>query len=382
MSSLAATQADGYYLPPEYYESGAYKKQGKNGWYQKQQQQSSSSKKTDKNNSPAAITVRFELVDPCVCEGCDARIGKGTRFNAEKRPAGFYLDQPDCPLWEFTLYCRMCRHEFHIRTDPAIRGFQYGPGIRRQVREWKADSVQGLTREESHGRTVPEDDDEDTLLTNLQKSKIQQREYSAEIDRLHKLQRQNQTVYRDDADRNAELRARNRQKKQTDRRAQAQARAHGWRSDMTMTTRHDTPQEQVAAASATFGLTVAQQQRRQWKTVRAASIFASGTTKKKHHLKQSSKEQSSSTQPPSSNPVVTLPDGALSSDAVPRKRRRKVISTVDLTGGVRSSSPVTKQDRSKNLETFTKSPPNAQQNPESTLNSLLAGYSSVSSDDD
>jgi coiled-coil domain-containing protein 130 len=30
MSSLAATQADGYYLPPEYYDSGTYKKKSKN----------------------------------------------------------------------------------------------------------------------------------------------------------------------------------------------------------------------------------------------------------------------------------------------------------------------------------------------------------------
>ena len=30
MSSLAATQADGYYLPPSYFSSGAYKKKSKN----------------------------------------------------------------------------------------------------------------------------------------------------------------------------------------------------------------------------------------------------------------------------------------------------------------------------------------------------------------
>jgi coiled-coil domain-containing protein 130 len=30
MSSLSATQSDGYYLPPEYFESGAYKKVSRN----------------------------------------------------------------------------------------------------------------------------------------------------------------------------------------------------------------------------------------------------------------------------------------------------------------------------------------------------------------
>ena len=44
MSSLAATQSDGYYLPPEYYESGAYLKQTRN-------QFAAAASKNNNNNS-------------------------------------------------------------------------------------------------------------------------------------------------------------------------------------------------------------------------------------------------------------------------------------------------------------------------------------------
>lgn len=43
MSSLSATQSDGYYLPPEYFESGAYLKQSRN-------QFAASRNNTNKNN--------------------------------------------------------------------------------------------------------------------------------------------------------------------------------------------------------------------------------------------------------------------------------------------------------------------------------------------
>jgi coiled-coil domain-containing protein 130 len=51
MSSLAATQADGYYLPPEYYDSGTYKKKSKNAF----------AKSKGHNQYEQSGVVRFEL---------------------------------------------------------------------------------------------------------------------------------------------------------------------------------------------------------------------------------------------------------------------------------------------------------------------------------
>jgi hypothetical protein len=91
MSSLAAaTQADGYYLHREYYESGAYLSQSKNDWYKKKQQQQ-------------------------------------------------HQQQPSTAAKQ--------QKQQQQQLGAAGRGFKYGPCIRKQqVREWDADDdVQGLS---------------------------------------------------------------------------------------------------------------------------------------------------------------------------------------------------------------------------------------------
>lgn len=83
MSSLAATQADGYYIPDEYYTSGAYKK--------KSISQFSGSK--GHNQYLQRSVVRFELPFDGFCTKCDAIVGKGTRFNAHKAHVDDYFFQ-------------------------------------------------------------------------------------------------------------------------------------------------------------------------------------------------------------------------------------------------------------------------------------------------
>ncbi|MGK3759945.1 MAG: hypothetical protein ACI8RD_012262 [Bacillariaceae sp.] len=51
MSSLAATQSDGYYLPPEYYESGAYLKQTRNQY---------AASKNNNNNGDGTIDKKIK----------------------------------------------------------------------------------------------------------------------------------------------------------------------------------------------------------------------------------------------------------------------------------------------------------------------------------
>ena len=66
MSSLSATQSDGYYLPPEYFESGAYKKVSRNRYAAETNNASSSGKKgppikVGHNQWLKHGVVRFEL---------------------------------------------------------------------------------------------------------------------------------------------------------------------------------------------------------------------------------------------------------------------------------------------------------------------------------
>jgi hypothetical protein len=124
MSSLAATQADGYYIPPAYLESGAYKKKSLN--------QFNNSK--GHNQYLTHSVARFELPFDGFCTACHAIVGKGTRFNAHKAHVGNYFTTK---IYEFSTTCRACGEcEFKIRTNPKERTFDYVMGIRKKVEEF------------------------------------------------------------------------------------------------------------------------------------------------------------------------------------------------------------------------------------------------------
>ena len=101
MSSLAATQADGYHIPDEYYTSGAYKK--------KSISQFNGSK--GHNQYLQRSVVRFELPFDGFCTQCSAIVGKGTRFNAHKAHIDNYFSSK---IYEFTTKCRSCADWYAI----------------------------------------------------------------------------------------------------------------------------------------------------------------------------------------------------------------------------------------------------------------------------
>ncbi|KAL7538911.1 hypothetical protein ACHAWF_006246 [Thalassiosira exigua] len=124
MSSLAAAQADGYYIPPDYLESGAHKKKSLN--------QYAGSK--GHNQFLQRSVCRFELPFDGFCTKCDAIVGKGTRFNAHKAHVDDYFTTK---IYEFTTRCRACGDcEFKIRTNPKDKTFHYVLGIRKKVEEF------------------------------------------------------------------------------------------------------------------------------------------------------------------------------------------------------------------------------------------------------
>jgi len=124
MSSLAATQADGMYIPPEYLESGAFKKKSLNQF----------NKSKGHNQFLQRNVCRFELPFDGFCTGCNEIVGKGTRFNAHKAHVDDYFTTK---IYEFTTRCRKCGDvEFRIRTNPKERTFDYVSGIRKKVEEF------------------------------------------------------------------------------------------------------------------------------------------------------------------------------------------------------------------------------------------------------
>ena len=164
MSSLAATQADGMYIPPDYLESGAYKKKSLNQYANSkghnQFLQRNVSMDIDRyfypafndnsyamillsnpiyhhiNSTPHKKVCRFELPFDGFCTDCHAIIGKGTRFNTHKAHVDDYFSTK---IYEFTTRCRSCGNtEFKIRTNPKERTFDYVSGIRKKVEEFNS----------------------------------------------------------------------------------------------------------------------------------------------------------------------------------------------------------------------------------------------------
>ncbi|GAX22376.1 coiled-coil domain-containing protein 130 [Fistulifera solaris] len=267
MSSLAATQADGYYLPPEYYEAAQKNpKLTKNQWYHNQQQGNSS--------TSTHRTVRFELPYNALCQNCDAYISRGTRYNAVKRrPSDATIDNKTASssttsyitddTWEFHMNCRVCHtQEFIIRTDPLHQQFVFVQGL------------QKLQRNESHrDRAVHEESAEDPVQA-IERRQLLQHEQA----QLPLLQKQRNEQFLNDADRNAQLRDIHRAKRQRHNLQTQLSQKNGWNPHRTRLLTSSSRVDQVRAKETTYGTSALQKQKHQWKKLRQGSIFVSRKT--------------------------------------------------------------------------------------------------------
>lgn len=272
MSSLSATQADGYYAPPEYYESGAYKKEsiskfaGSNGHNQYLQRS----------------VVRFELPFDGFCTHCSAHVGKGTRFNAHKAHVDDYYTTK---IYEFTTKCRACAQStFKIRTNPQERTFDYMEGIRKKVEEFDTtdagtagvidtDVGNGIipsSGADSSTRTV------DSNLSRLERTAAGERKAQTEHGRLESIQRLNDSTTKDDAGSNANLRATYRKARQGRKRRIGDAEAIGLGRNIELAdinTADDTTSKEIFAQRIVIDGKARKRERDSFQAVRSGSIF-------------------------------------------------------------------------------------------------------------
>eukprot|EP01029_Cantina_marsupialis_P010173 TRINITY_DN2321_c0_g1_i2.p1 TRINITY_DN2321_c0_g1~~TRINITY_DN2321_c0_g1_i2.p1 ORF type:complete len:225 (+),score=48.27 TRINITY_DN2321_c0_g1_i2:125-799(+) len=120
MSSLAAAQADGYYYPPDWRPERGTKDSFNN---------SHPLGKRARKIKDGIVVIRFELPHHSFCKGCERHLGKGTRFNAEKKEVAKYFSTP---IYEFTMKCPSCPQKFKIQTDPKNRDYAFVDGIKRR----------------------------------------------------------------------------------------------------------------------------------------------------------------------------------------------------------------------------------------------------------
>lgn len=94
------------------------------------------------------LVVRFEIPYNVFCSRCKNHIGKGVRFNAEKKKVGHYFSTP---IFHFKMKCPSCPNLIEIQTDPKNRDYQILSGADRQTETWEPsqeDNVISLASEE------------------------------------------------------------------------------------------------------------------------------------------------------------------------------------------------------------------------------------------
>lgn len=66
------------------------------------------------------ILHSFEMPFNIWCNGCQAHIGKGVRYNAEKKSVGKYFSTK---IWNFRMKCHLCDNYIEVQTDPQVTYF-------------------------------------------------------------------------------------------------------------------------------------------------------------------------------------------------------------------------------------------------------------------
>jgi len=325
MSSLAATQADGYYVPSSYYDSGAYQKQTRNQF----QASSSSSNPTKKSHNQFVQSgvVRFELPEDGFCQGCECCMTKGMRFNAEKVETNeSYFSTK---IWEFRMKCRQCaQQQFVIRTDPANRDFEYVSGIRKKTvgeDNFQSGVVKNL------GFQLPASS-ASGALDQLEKVQASQRRNLSELERLQNLKAISERTYKMDAEGNAAIRASFRADRKDRKRRLTAGAALGWRRGMPLL---DLGDEERAAAKETVYGDGKRKEKEKLNAVRQSSIFPSN--KRSRHRSQ----------PVDSLPQEDKPDPIQSSSTTPSKSlKRKSLKNSTVVVDI-DSGKYTRDDQSK-----------------------------------
>lgn len=86
------------------------------------------------------LIVRFEMPFNVWCEGCKGHIGKGVRYNAEKKAAGSYFSSK---IWNFRMKCHNCPNYMEIQTDPKNTDFLLVSGVKKKMETWEAGDENG-----------------------------------------------------------------------------------------------------------------------------------------------------------------------------------------------------------------------------------------------
>ncbi|CAJ0641012.1 264_t:CDS:2 [Entrophospora sp. SA101] len=118
------------------------------------------------------LIVRFELPYNIWCEGCGKHVGKGVRYNAEKKKVGNYYSTP---IYSFRMKCHLCDNWIEIQTDPKNSEYVVVSGARQKVETWEPEDTETIRLKESNDDIIKAKTTEfaDHLLEKAVKRKLE-----------------------------------------------------------------------------------------------------------------------------------------------------------------------------------------------------------------
>lgn len=136
------------------------------------------------------LIVRFELPYNVWCLGCDAHVGMGVRFNAEKKKIGNYYSTP---ILSFRMKCHLCSHWWDIHTDPKNTQYVCVSGVKQKDEEWDPEENGTLKLLDDKERAKIQSNP----LSKLEHTRGDERRADAEAPIIEKLQDRSEKLWGD-----------------------------------------------------------------------------------------------------------------------------------------------------------------------------------------
>ena len=260
MSSLAAARADNFYNPPDW-DPG---KESRNSY---NKSNGALGKRANKLKSDGILIIRFEMPFPVWCGGCNHLIGKGVRFNAEKKKVGMYHSTT---IWSFRMKSPCCQHDIEIHTDPKNCEYEVVSGAKRK-------SLGGAGVEEDVVVVDPQAADRPRhAMGRLEVSEQDKKRAVERYDEIVELKEQSFDRYKNDVDRNRDLRRAMRTARREEQSRRARRDALGLSKEIIL--QPETRMDAIRASAVDFGGGKAQSTwKKQRRKIQSQGVFGKST---------------------------------------------------------------------------------------------------------
>ena len=256
MSSLAAARADNFYNPPDWDPS----KESRNKYHGSHGALGDRARKLEKEG---ILIIRFEMPFNVWCQGCSHLIGKGVRFNAKKKKIGKYHSTT---IWSFVMKAQCCKQKIEIHTDPRNAEYVIVTGARRKA-EPKSEDLEGLVSVDPRAEDRPSD-----AMGKLEMAETDKRRVTDRYAEITELREQSYDRYKNDADRNGDLRRAMRAARKEEQKRAARRDELGLPKHVTLLP--ETRMDQLRSSAVDFGSGRASLSHRQKrKSIRNSGIF-------------------------------------------------------------------------------------------------------------